>query len=103
MNNDMKLEIAAYSENEAFVRAVIGAFAARLNPTVDELGDIKTAVSEAVTNVVVHAYPESPGLVYVRARVLVGGVLEVEIEDHGCGIADIPRAREPLFTTGSSE
>nr|MDD6336461.1 anti-sigma F factor [bacterium] len=102
--NDMMLEVPAYSENESFVRAAVGAFAVRLNPTVEELADIKTAVSEAMTNAVVHAYPkEAPGRVIIRVRVLAGNVLCVEIEDNGCGIADVEKARTPFYTTGPVE
>ena len=101
--NNMMLEIPAYSENEAFVRTVVGAFAARMNPTFEELADIKTAVSEAVTNVVVHAYPKAEGRMWVRARILMGNVLEIEIEDHGCGIADVSQARAAAFTTGPAD
>ena len=75
----------------------------RLDPTLDELGDIKTAVSEAVTNAIVHAYPDTLGKIVVRVRLLDGGVLEIAVYDWGRGIADVEKAREPLFTTGGEE
>lgn len=102
--NDMVLEISALAENVAFVRAAVGAFAARLDPTIEELSDIKTAVSEAVTNAAVHAYRDREvGSVWVRARVLQDGQLVIEIEDLGCGIADVEQARAAFFTTGPAE
>ena len=103
INNYMKLEFTSRSVNEGFARSAVAAFASQLDPTLEELGDIKTAVSEAVTNAIVHAYPESLGIITVRARILEDTVLEVAVRDHGCGIADIEKAKEPLFTTGGQE
>ena len=91
------------SANEGFARAAAACFAARLDPTLDEVADIKTAVSEAVTNAIVHAYPDRLGTIELRLQVLEGGELEIRVKDKGVGIPDIARAREPLFTTGSEE
>ena len=91
--NYMKLEFPARSVNEGFARAAVAAFAAQLDPTLAEIGDIKTAVSEAVTNAVVHAYPDKLGTVQV----------EIAVKDHGIGIADVAQARTPLYTTGGEE
>ena len=91
------------SANEGFARAAAACFAARLDPTLDELADIKTAVSEAVTNAIVHAYPDRLGKVALRLRLLEGNLLEIRVKDAGVGIPDIEQAREPLFTTGSEE
>ena len=101
--NYIKLEFPSKSSNEAFARTAAAAFAAQLDPTLEELGDIKTAVSEAVTNCIVHAYPETVGKVRMRLRILDGDVLEIAVQDWGRGIADIRQAREPLFTTGGEE
>ena len=101
-DNYIKLEFPSMSINEGFARASIGAFAARLNPTLEELGDIKTAVSEAVTNCIVHAYPNSIGIISMRARI-TDDSLEITIRDNGVGIADIDQAREPMFSTGGED
>ena len=101
--NYIKLEFPSRSTNEGFARAAAAAFAAQLDPTMEELGDIKTAVSEAVTNCIVHAYPDRLGKITLRLRILDGGVLERSVKDTGRGIEDVERAREPLFTTGGEE
>ena len=101
--NYIKFEFPSRSVNEGFARAAAAAFAAQLDPTMDELGDIKTAVSEAVTNCIVHAYPDSLGKVTMRLRILGGDTLEIYVKDSGRGIEDVARAREPLFTTGGEE
>ena len=103
IGNCIKMEFPAKSVNEAFARASIAAFTAQLDPTLDELGDIRTAVSEAVTNVIVHAYPDTIGTVWIRARILNDEYLEITVRDNGKGIADIEKARQPLFTTGSDD
>ena len=103
VNNYITLEFPSRSANEAFARQAIAAFAAQLDPTLEELGDIKTAVSEAVTNAIVPAYPDTIGKVKVRARILEGNVLELSVRDWGRGIKDVKRAREPLFTTGGED
>ena len=101
--NYMHLEFPSKSCNEAFARAAVACFAAQLDPTLDELGDIKTAVSEAVTNCIVHAYPDKLGVIILKAQILPEGVLELIVKDRGCGIADVEQARKPMFTTGGEE
>ena len=101
--NEARLEFPSLSSNEAFARSCTACFAAQLDPTLEELGDLKTAVSEAVTNCIVHAYPNEAGRVSLRLRILEGDILEVRIRDWGTGIQDVERAREPLFTTGGEE
>ena len=101
--NYIKIEFPSRSVNEGFARAAAAAFAAQLDPTLEELGDIKTAVSEAVTNCTVHAYPDNIGRVLLRLRIMQGGRLEIVVKDWGRGIEDVKRAREPLFTTGGAE
>ena len=101
--NYMKLEFSAKSSNEGFARAAVAAFAAQLDPTLEELGDIRTAVSEAVTNSIVHAYPDRIGSVIVKCRILKDNILDIVIKDHGIGIDDVERARQPMFTTGGSD
>jgi stage II sporulation protein AB (anti-sigma F factor) len=91
------------SANEGFARACAACFAARLDPTLDEVADIKTAVSEAVTNAIVHAYPDALGKVTLRLRLFDSGELEIQIKDAGVGIPDVAQARTPLFTTGGEE
>ena len=103
MNNRMKTVFSALAENEAFARSAAAAFAAQLDPTLDELGDIKTAVSEAVTNAIVHAYPDALGRIVMKMKLLKDGVLEITVRDWGRGITDVEEARRPLFTTGGSE
>lgn len=101
--NYISLEFMTRSVNEAFARTAVACFAAQLDPTLDELGDIKTAVSEAVTNAIVHAYPDTIGKVSLRVQILDGNVLEIMVRDWGRGIADIDKAREPMYTTGGEE
>ncbi len=102
-SNYIKLEFPSRSSNEAFARTAAAAFAAQLDPTLEELGDIKTAVSEAVTNSIVHAYPDSIGRIAMRLRIIKGNTLEVSIRDWGAGIADVEQAMTPLFSTGGEE
>lgn len=97
--NYMRLEIPAMSENESFARVAVGAFMTRLNPTLEEISDVKTAVSEAVTNAIVHGYENSPGGVVVIAAEVTDGELLVEITDTGRGIANIAEAMQPFFTS----
>ena len=99
IQNRMRVSFPARSVNESFARTVIAAFAATVDPTVDELIDIKTAVSEAVTNAIVHGYREELGQVYIGASLYPDGQLVVRIRDTGCGIPDIKKAMEPLYTT----
>lgn len=101
--NQMRLEFPSRSCNEAFARSAVACFAAQLDPTLDELGDIKTAVSEAVTNCIVHAYPETIGTIVIKAAIVEGNVLELWIKDRGCGIVDVEQACKPMFTTGGEE
>jgi stage II sporulation protein AB (anti-sigma F factor) len=102
-NNEMSLSFLSCSANESFARATVSAFVAQLDPTIDELADIKTAVSEAVTNCIVHAYADGIGTVYISAKIYEGGKVAIRVRDKGCGIADIPQAMEPLFTTAGGE
>ncbi|MBE6984768.1 MAG: anti-sigma F factor [Ruminococcaceae bacterium] len=101
--NYISIEFPSKSCNEAFARGAIACFAAQLDPTLDELGDIKTAVSEAVTNCIVHAYPHEIGPIRLKARILEDHVLDITIKDRGCGIKDLAQARKPMFTTGGEE
>ena len=101
--NYMALEFPSRSANEAFARAAVACFAAQMDPNLEELGDIKTAVSEAVTNCIVHAYRDSIGIIQMKCRILPESTLDIVIRDKGCGIEDIAKAREPMFTTGGSE
>ena len=102
-NNYIAMEFLSRSANEAFARTAVAAFAAQLDPTLEEIGDIKTAVSEAVTNAIVHAYPNELGKVSVRASIFDGNALEIVVRDWGCGIENVEKAREPLYTTGGEE
>ena len=102
-SNDFTLEFPSRSSNEGFARAAVACFAAQMDPTLNELEDIKTAVSEAVTNAIVHAYPDSLGKVQVKGRVCPGNVLELTVRDHGRGIPDVEKARQPMYTTGGEE
>ena len=97
-HNEMEVSFLSLPENEAFARVVVAAFAVQLSPTVAEIADVKTAVSEAVTNAIVHGYEGTCGMVEVRA-VIDGATLSVEVADRGRGIANIPQAMEPFFTT----
>ena len=101
--NAVKIEFPSLSANESFARSAAACFAAQLDPTLDELGDIKTAVSEAVTNCIVHAYPDIIGKITMRLRILEDSILEIVIRDKGCGMADVEKAREPMFTTGGDD
>ena len=101
--NYIVFEFLSRSANEGFARGAVACFAAQLDPTLEELGDIKTAVSEAVTNAIVHAYPDTLGKIVVKAKILDGNILEVTVRDWGKGIADVEQARQPLFTTGGEE
>ena len=102
-DNYMSLEFPSKSTNEGFARSAVAAFAAQMDPTLEELGDIRTAVSEAVTNCIVHAYPEGYGLITMRCRILKDGVLDIVIKDKGIGIADLEQAKRPTFTTGGCD
>ena len=101
--NEAKLTFLSRSANEGFARTATACFAAQLDPTLDEVNDIKTAVSEAVTNAIVHAYPDVLGVVAMRLRLFADNTLEIVVKDAGVGIEDVDRAREPLYTTGGEE
>ena len=102
-SNEVTLEFPSRSSNEGFARAAVASFAAQLDPTLNELEDIKTSVSEAVTNAIVHAYPDDIGKVLMKVRICPGNVLEITLRDHGRGIPDVEKARQPMFTTGGAE
>ncbi len=101
--NEMRLVFPALPENEAFARLAVSGFILPLDPTMEALADVKTAVSEAVTNAIVHAYPRGSGTVRLRARYSADGLIEVDVSDRGRGIEDVERARQPFFTTGEDE
>ena len=101
--NEMKLAVDARSVNESYCRVAVAAFAAQLDPTVEEISDIKTAVSEAVTNCIVHAYPCNQGKIYITAALTENNTVLVRIRDRGVGISDVSKALEPLYTTGGDD
>ena len=101
--NSVKLEFLSRSANEGFARTAVAVFASQLDPTLDELGDIKTAVSEAVTNCIVHAYPDTLGKISVKARLFPDNSIEIAVRDWGLGIPDVAKALEPMFTTGGDD
>ena len=103
IENHVTLEFPSRSANEGFARTAAACFAAQLDPTLEEVNDIKTAVSEAVTNAIVHAYPDILGKIVLRLRIREDHALEITVKDWGEGIADVDQARTPLFTTGSEE
>ena len=101
--NEMKLVIPSRSANESYARVAVAAFAAQLDPTIEEINDIKTAVSEAVTNCIVHAYRDKIGTVFLTVKLFEEGKIAIKIRDTGCGIDDVKQAMEPLFTTAGEE
>ena len=101
--NSMELKIPSKSINESFARSVVSAFVLQLDPTINELSDIKTAVSEAVTNSIVHVYSDSSGIIYIKGEISEDNLITIKIRDKGRGIPDIKKAMEPLFTTGGEE
>lgn len=103
IKNEMDLKFSAKSINEGFARVAVSAFVMGLDPTIAEISDIKTAVSEAVTNCIVHAYPDKEGLVYINVKIADNGRVIIKVRDRGCGIKDLKKAMEPLFTTGGEE
>lgn len=102
-DNYMILDFPSKSANEAFARSAVACFAAQMDPTLEELGDIRTAVSEAVTNCIVHAYPDTLGPITMRLRLFPDRTMEIVVKDSGVGIPDVEQARQPLFTTGGEE
>lgn len=103
VQNEMKCSFPALSVNEAYARTAVTAFAAQLDPTIEEIADIRTAVSEAVTNCIVHAYRGTSGRIELCVKLLDGGWLYIRIKDRGCGIPDVAKAMEPLYTTAAAE
>lgn len=101
--NKMKLEFPSNSVNERFARSAVAGFISQLDPTLEEVGDIKTLVSEAVTNCIVHAYPNEIGRILLKVSIYEKNVVEIIVRDYGKGIEDIEKAREPMFTTGGDE
>ena len=101
--NSAKIEFLSRSANDGFARSSVACFAAQLDPTLEELGDIKTAVSEAVTNAIVHGYPDQLGRVLIKLRLFPENLLEITVQDWGVGIPDIQQARQPMYTTGGEE
>ena len=99
IKNYMKMTLLGCSKNESLARMCVSAFAAQLDPTIEEISDIKAAVSEAVTNCIVHAYPEKIGNINIDLKILGSDILYIRIKDNGCGIPDVKKAMEPLFTT----
>ena len=99
VENEMRLALPSLSVNEGMARSAVAAFCAQLNPTAVELADVKCAVSEAVTNCIVHAYRDTVGEILIHVKLCEGRMVQIEIRDRGCGIEDVKRAREPLFTT----
>ena len=102
-DNYMILEFPSKSTNEAFARSAVACFAAQMDPTLEELGDIRTAVAEAVTNCIVHAYPDDFGMITLRCRILKDNILDIVIKDKGVGIADLEMAKRPAYTTGGAD
>ena len=102
-SNQVNVDFPSRSANEGFARTIAACFAAQLDPTLDEVNDIKTAVSEAVTNAIVHAYPDTIGKVSLKLRLYEDNVMELVVRDWGVGIADVEQAREPMFSTGGEE
>lgn len=102
-DNYMILEFPSKSANEAFARAAVSCFAAQMDPTLEEMGDIRTAVSEAVTNCIVHAYPDEIGTITIRCRILKDQIIDIVVKDKGVGIESIEKARMPMFTTGGAD
>ena len=98
----MKLKLPSLSVNEGIARSAVAAFCAQLDPTAADIADIKCAVSEAVTNCIVHAYRDTVGIIYISVRLCEGSLVRIEIKDKGCGIEDVERARQPLYTTDAA-
>ena len=101
--NEFRMTVESKSVNESFVRGTVAAFAAQLDPTLEEIADIKTAVSEAVTNCIVHAYAHCVGKIYIYTAICENGVVKIKIRDKGCGIENVEKAMEPLYTTVGGE
>lgn len=103
ITNEFRMTVISKSANESFVRSAIAAFASQLDPTLEEINDIKTAVSEAITNCIVHAYDEQLGKIYIIAQLTDNNMIKIKIRDKGCGIENIPKAMEPLYSSLGGE
>lgn len=103
MKNELRFNFLSKSSNESFARVAVTAFASQLDPTIEEINDIKTAVSEAVTNCIVHGYKDTVGKIYITVTLSDDNLVKISVRDRGCGIPDIEQAMEPLFTTGGEE
>lgn len=103
ITNEVSITFPSRSSNEGYARAAVSAFAAQLDPTLEEIGDIKTAVSEAVTNCIVHAYPDCVGKIYIRLRIFDNSTIEIVVRDKGLGIPDVEKAKTPMYTTGGDD
>ena len=101
--NHMKLQFPSNEFNEAFARSAVACFASQLDPTLEELGDIRTAVSEAVSNCIIHAYPNGLGIIILRCRILKDNTLDIVIKDRGVGISNLEQAKKPIYSTGNGE
>lgn len=101
--NEMRLTVDSRSVNESYMRVAVSAFAAQLDPTVEEISDLKTALSEAVTNCIVHAYADNVGKVFIHTKLFDNGLVRIKIRDRGCGIPDVKQAREPLWSSVGGE
>lgn len=101
--NEFRLTVDSKSVNEGFTRVAVSAFVTPLDPTLEELSDLKTAVSEAVTNCIVHAYKDTYGKIYINGKIYENNTVKITIRDKGCGISDVSQAMTPLFTTGGRE
>ena len=101
--NEVKINLLSRSSNESFARVAVASFIAQLDPTIEEINDIKTAVSEAVTNCIVHAYKERIDTVYITVAIFDNRTVKITVRDKGCGIDDVKKAMEPLFTTAGGE
>lgn len=101
--NEFKLEVDSKSVNEAFCRVVVSSFITPLDPTIEELSDLKTAISEAITNCIVHGYREKQGKIYITGQIFDDNLVKIKVKDKGVGIADVKQAMQPLFTTGNED
>ena len=101
--NTMTLTIPSKSCNESFARSAVACFVAQLDPTLEEISDIKTSVSEAVTNSIVHAYPNELGMITIKCRLLKDNVVDIVVKDKGIGIEDVEKAKVPMYTTGGAD
>lgn len=101
--NEFRLTVDSKSVNEGFTRVAVSAFVTPLDPTLEELSDLKTAVSEAVTNCIVHAYKDTYGKIYINGKIYENNTVKITIRDKGCGISDVSQAMTPLFTTGEGD